>query len=450
MSGFPDPAAGARCRALRLLVLAILFTLAGSPRAAAQVEPLGPEFQVNVYTTGWQFSPLVTVAPDGSFTIVWCCGVVGTSDEEMVVGRRFDSSGQPLGPEFAVSETQGQYPSSVAADDQGNFVVVWGYGSSGCPACFIGYVKARRFTASGQPRGPQFAVSEPPGNAYTGGGRVEVGSDGGFVVVWQDDGSWAKRFAPDGTPLAAEFAVGGENGYSKGVALTRQPGGGFVVVWEDFDANWEDELLGQRYDVDGQPVGARIPVAPREDRPWNPRLAAAPGGDFVVTWRAVLPGYQNEMKARRFAVDGTPLGPALTVNSFDADSLWEQAIAREADGGFVVAWQSHGSPGNDTDSESVQTRRFAADGTPLGAQVQLNGWTTGYQAGPAVAVQPNGDLVMTWSSETSPGSDTSASSILARRFRVPFFMDGFETGDTSRWSATVPLDGNSTLHRARR
>jgi len=58
--------------------------------------------------------------------------------------------------------------------------------------------------------------------------------------------------------------------------------------------------------------------------------------------------------------------------------------------------------------------------------------------------------VMTWSSETSPGSDTSASSILARRFRVPFFMDGFETGDTSRWSATVPLDGNSTLHRARR
>jgi hypothetical protein len=61
-----------------------------------------------------------------------------------------------------------------------------------------------------------------------------------------------------------------------------------------------------------------------------------------------------------------------------------------------------------------------------------------------MAFQPNGDLIVTWSSFTSPGSDSDSLSILARRFRVAFFMDGFETGDASRWSATEPLAGSRT------
>jgi len=440
MSASSRSRAGSAARSLGLLAVAALAALAGSLRSPAQLLPLGPDFQVNDYTTGSQQAPLVTAAPDGSFTVVWCCGMArSTADQRPLVARRFDAGGQPQGAEFAVSQSEPRYPSGVGADAEGDFVVVWGAGSAGCPACWLDYVKARRFTAAGQPLAGQFAVSDPPGTAYTGGGRVAVAADGGFVVAWSEYGAWAQRFDPDALPLGPEFAVGGEQGYSYSPVVAPQPAGGFVIAWEDFDATLYPALVAQRFDGGGQPVGARIEVAARETRPWTPDLASGTSGDFVVAWIAVPAGSDGEVRARRFDASGASLGPAVAVDSYDAESVWSPAVGRAAGGGLVVAWESYGSPGTDSSSSSLQGRLVAADGTRLGLQLQLNGWTTGYQSSPAVAALANGDLVVTWGSETSPGTDTSNSSVLARRFRLAFFMDGFETGDASRWSALQPL-----------
>jgi hypothetical protein len=44
------------------------------------------------------------------------------------------------------------------------------------------------------------------------------------------------------------------------------------------------------------------------------------------------------------------------------------SVATEPDGDFVVVWQSYASsPGNDNSATSIQGRRFASDGTALGA-----------------------------------------------------------------------------------
>src|SRR5690606_29185806 len=70
--------------------------------------------------------------------------------------------------------------------------------------------------------------------------------------------------------------------------------------------------------------------------------------------------------------------------------------------------------------DSVQVRRYRADGTPVDPiELQVNTYTTGHQIPYAVTAGPDGDFVVTWSSDGSLGDDTDSSSVQARRFGRP-------------------------------
>jgi hypothetical protein len=84
----------------------------------------------------------------------------------------------------------------------------------------------------------------------------------------------------------------------------------------------------------------------------------------------------------------------------------------------VVVWASAGSSGGDTSSYSVQGQRYAAGGAPLGGQFQVNTYTTSFQFSPSVASDAEGDFVVVWQSNGSSGGDTSSYSIQGQRFRV--------------------------------
>jgi hypothetical protein len=88
-------------------------------------------------------------------------------------------------------------------------------------------------------------------------------------------------------------------------------------------------------------------------------------------------------------------------------------------GNFVVVWDTRSSFGNDTSAESVQGRRYQADGTTLdGAEFQVNVLTEWSQYRPDVAVAPDGEFVVVWESYDTVGSDLSGTSIQARRYRA--------------------------------
>jgi cysteine-rich repeat protein len=89
--------------------------------------PSGTEFQVNSYTTGDQYQPCVAMAPDGEFVVVWHSYGGQDGAAASVHGQRFDSAGTPEGTEFQVNTytTGYQYAASVAADATGDFIVVW-------------------------------------------------------------------------------------------------------------------------------------------------------------------------------------------------------------------------------------------------------------------------------------------------------------------------------------
>jgi hypothetical protein len=198
------------------------------------------EFQVNTFTTSTQYRPSVAVGSSGDFAVVWASnGQDGAGFG--VFGRIYDSAGNPLDPqEFQVNTftTGSEYHPVVASEGDGNFVVAWdGTMQDGS---YTG-VFARRFDSNGTP----IDVHDFRVNSYVtffqSHPSIAAKSSGGFVVVWDDsllDGSQAgvfgKRFDSMGSPVdAAEFRINTfttSSQFNSSIAMIDP--GTFIVSWE--------------------------------------------------------------------------------------------------------------------------------------------------------------------------------------------------------------------------
>ncbi|MGE4004031.1 MAG: hypothetical protein AB7I48_27925, partial [Planctomycetaceae bacterium] len=148
--------------------------------------PLTDELAVNQTTTGLQEFPTVAVDAEGDFLVAW------SSDDlhgnyGSIYARKFNSAGQPLTDEFRVNESTAGVPQrypTVAMDTDGDAIVTWS--SFGQDGDQYG-IYARRYNAAGQPEGHEFRV-----NTYTASDQlyssVALDDDGDFVVVWSSQG----------------------------------------------------------------------------------------------------------------------------------------------------------------------------------------------------------------------------------------------------------------------
>jgi hypothetical protein len=402
----------------------------GAGTARAQV-PLGPEVRVNTFTTGMQLLPSLATRPDGGFVVVWS-GPDGS--QYGVLGRRFDAGGGALDPtEFVVNAyttgTQGLTAVASAAD--GRLVVTWGSPDGSDYGLF-----GRWFDALGVPQ-PDFRV-----NTYTPDRqidqRVAMDTDGDFVVVWRsdqpggsDDEVIAQRYDGSGVAQGGEFRVNAYTTGSQGSpAVGFVPDGGFIVVWDGLGP--DDSMFGvygQRYDAGGAVIGAPFHVNTYTTGGQDgPVIAVDPTGGFVVAWQSYpdfFLGGQRGLFARRFDASATPLGAEFQVNSYTTNvprNWMETAIASDADGDWVVAWRAPGDMSGT--GEGIWARRYDARGVPDAAEFEVNSHTTGLQRYPTLAVAPGGAFVVAWS---GAGPDGGTSEVYARRF-IPdlLFRDGFQ------------------------
>jgi hypothetical protein len=219
-------------------------------------------------------------------------------------------------------------------------------------------------------------------------------------------------------PVTGEIQV---NTYSTGdqgaPSVAVDGDGDFVVVWESESDAYVSVpgILAQRFDSAGAPAGNefRVSLNTLEDN-LDAAVAMGEGGDFVVVWAG--PGYTPGSKilvGKRFDSAGGSI-ETFQANEQTAGGVRSAAVTLAGDGGFVVAWDDESSPGSDGDGRSVHARLFDSLGDPRGGQFQVNAYTTGDQAAPAVAADGDGDFVVVWESETYTGS--AVRSIVGRRF----------------------------------
>jgi hypothetical protein len=400
--------------------VALVLALALAPGAAsAQPTPAGGEFQVNTYTTNAQTLAVVAMDAEGRFVVVWrSTGQDGSS--RGVFGQRYDAAGVPVGAEFQVNTytTASQSSPAVAMDPRGNFVMVWvSYNQDGDGDGVFG----QRHDAAGVSRGVEFRV-----NTYTTGNQylpaVAMDARGSFVVVWYSNGQdgssggvFGQRYDAAGVPQGAEFRV---NSYTTGdqssPSVGMDPLGNFVVVWSSYgqDAG-TGGVFGQRFDPAGVPQGPEFQINVYTTSFQDvPAVAMDGAGGFVVVWDSLGQdsGLSNTgIIGRRYDSAGVP-GAEFQVNTYTTSSQYGPAIAVGPLGNFVVTWTSYSQDG---DTAGIFGRRYDVAGTPLGGDFQVNTYTTAGQSGSAVVTDAAGNFVVVW---TSSIQDAVTAGVFGQRY----------------------------------
>ena len=154
---------------------------------------MGPEFQANSNAGSDQIRPDVSVDGSGNFGILWE-SEVQDGNSFGVFGQIFLDTGTPVGPEFQVNTftTSGQQYPSVSLQDSGDMVVVWAsQNQDGSNNGVFGqrYTAAIPCVPQPGPVGDLSLVETPPGSLlFTWTDTV----DSDDYVVFQDT-------QPDGT-----------------------------------------------------------------------------------------------------------------------------------------------------------------------------------------------------------------------------------------------------------
>jgi hypothetical protein len=222
-------------------------------------------------------------------------------------------------------------------------------------------IAARRLTASGQWTGPELRLNSRLVDHPMDVSVVGL-ADASFVAVWlgvMPGGTTvlrARRFSPSGKPLGPDFDVNTLplGGFSDtGLKVAAAPGGGFAVVWLAQQVTYL-----RRFNAAGTPLGPEVMATTSEDPEGVPQsMAFDDTGDLVLL--CVLG--EVSLQARLFDPQGKPLGPPVDVNSdFNEDPWgrskpWGGDLAWTGDS-WVVAWVASIFP---YDQGSVFVRRFA-------------------------------------------------------------------------------------------
>ncbi len=457
---------------MRRFFLLVPLLIFASFRALAQGPPMSPEIQTNTYTTtSRQDPPSVAMDGAGDFVVVW---PTFDGDSYGVAGRAFDNTGAPLTPQFAVNTytTSSQYNCAVAADRNGDFVVVWtSYGQTGAGAD----VFARRYVG-GNPTGPEFLVNTyTTGDQYTFGPQtVAMAPSGEFVVVWVSTGGqdgngygvFGQRFDASGNKLGTEFQV---NTYTTGnqtyPAVAMNAGREFVVAWQSFGQDGSDYgIIARRYDGTGTPVTGEIAVNTyTTGRQSDPAVAMDRSGNFVVEWVGLgQDGNNNGIVARRFDPTGAPLTAEIAVNTYTTNNQDTPAIAMDPDGNFVCTWQSLLQDGDDW---GVYAQAFDSSATPVGTEFRVNATTALRQWTPAIAIGHHDSFAVVFSGLTTPTeenvfarlsapwaghSDVDVRSVTGSSSNANGVLEAGETVQVSpHWvnnalSASLPLSATAT------
>ena len=365
--------------------------------------------RVNTSTQNDQSAPAVAMAADGGFVVTWT-SFFQDGAWDGVYAQRYNAVGAKVGSEFAVNTTTAgeQRNAAVAMDADGDFVITWQSGDQDGSSWGI---YAQRYSATGAKVGDEFLVNTTAASGQVFS-AVAMDADGDFVVTWHsysqdgsDSGVYAQRYSATGTTVGDEFLVNtitaNDQIFS---AVAMDADGDFVVTWQSFSqdgSGWG--IYAQRYSAGGVAIGSELRVN-TTTADWQnlPAVAMDADGDFVIAWQSSgQDGSGYGVYAQRFTAAGVAVGSEFRVNSTTAGNQRNATVAMDASGDFVITWQSSGQDGS---GDGVYAQRFTAAGVAVGGEVKVNAYITGDQGAPAVAMDADGNVVVTWQSNGQDGS----------------------------------------------
>ncbi len=148
----------------------------------------------------------------------------------------------------------------------------------------------------------------------------------------------------------------------------------------------------------------------------QPRLGRSSGGRKVAVWSAP-DGDKRGVFAQRYDASGQPDGEALQLNSTNAGTQSQPAVAVDSQGGFVAVWRSQSNG-----ESAIVGRLFDPSGSPRGPERQIS-QSSAEHSRPSVGLKPNGEAYVAWQRTTDDGGQSLKGSANADSDVVGAFLD---------------------------
>ena len=239
-------------------------------------------------------------------------------------------------------------------------------------------------------------------------------------------------FTPDGEPASMAFVLDtppneeiisdpAQKSYTDAEsadAVAVDSDGDYVVAWTVFDAaKGRDRIYFRLFDAEGNAKALPQEVTPDSealgfelDQQRFAGVAIDADGDFIVTWSNSrdADGIQStdvfedaDVYARRYDAVGNAVSDPFRVNTTTTNDQKWSSVAMDTDGDFVVTWTSKGQENNGQIGfgYGIYARRYDRFGYALGREFQVNTTTAGDQQLPSVAMDTNGRFVIVWQSD---------------------------------------------------
>jgi Ca2+-binding RTX toxin-like protein len=371
-----------------------------------------PDYFVD-FNSDNEFDVSIAARPDGRFLFGETDDFGGPENDVWVL--RAEAAGTSgTWDAVAINDAVAEQEISVDALSSGFAAIAWSEGAAGSRDIYA------------QVRGPDGSVLTPRFLVNAGATAndqfrpavIGLGADR-FAVAWIDP-TTADRFkyavfTIAGGTISAPADVGSSGANPSAfdqISLTELSNGNFVVAYRPIISGGSDAVF-RIFNRNGLAVTAEINVDGIANIRGVPGVAALADGRFVVA-------NGDGTEARIFNPDGTPATGLFPVLSGGGEL---PQIAALDDGRFMVVAEA---------SNQVVARIMFADGTPDGAQFQVNTVATGAitfaEVSPSVATLADGRVVVGWTTRENGNLDTKAA-----------IFDPRETGLNNR-SASIFAD----------
>ena len=231
---------------------------------------------------------------------------------------------------------------------------------------------------------------------------IAIDVAGNFVVVWnsylQDkssNGVFAQRFDQNCSPLGEEFQINTTSGGNqREPSVAMDTAGNFVVVWQGPGTVEEDkeDIFARRFNLNGQPVGSEFRVNTNtNDKQLCPRTAMNNDGRFVIAWESVNVPQEGKKAicSQLYDSNGMRIGTEFVVNDGPSDGRYPDT-AMDSQGNFAVVWMQ------DKSSNSIIGRLYNADGSSKTEPFEVSTIRFSSVTQPSISMSRQGEFVVVW------------------------------------------------------
>lgn len=250
------------------------------------------EIIINAETAGHQADPDVAADKDGNFVVVW------TDDKDnngstQVYMRGFDAEGKQRFATKVVNKesTRDQYQARIAMAPDGQFAVSWTdkRASESMPQIYV-----RGFKANGTEAFAERLITDK-----AEGTRVKsdifMDKDHRVIVAWQDDGdgngSTQVKFRilnADGTnKTSAKTANSVSKGDQNAPSISgKQDGSKFLIAWSDVASSSATtyNIMARTFDANGNPIDADFTASTSKTKNQDVQVCMNNSGNALLTW----------------------------------------------------------------------------------------------------------------------------------------------------------------------